>query len=99
MTSPLAICCRHAFVRGRVQGVAYRWSAADRARELGITGWVRNLSDGRVEAWLEGCSADVEAMLAWMRIGPPAARTDELQVTESEPKGATAFEILKTAHG
>jgi len=73
---------RHAFVRGTVQGVAFRWYARERARELGLVGWIRNLEDGRVEAWIEGDSGAVDEMLAWLRRGPPAARVAGVEVVE-----------------
>lgn len=90
--------CRHVFARGRVQGVAYRWSTAEQARRLNLDGWVRNLSDGRVEAWLEGPIADIEAMMHWMASGPPAAQVDELTVHKADAREARGFEIRDTAH-
>jgi acylphosphatase len=77
----------HLTVTGRVQGVYYRASAAQRARELGLAGWVRNLPDGGVEALAEGPRADLEAFVAWCRRGPPAARVDALDASWSAPAG------------
>jgi acylphosphatase len=70
----------HLLVSGRVQGVAFRAYTEDEARRLGVTGWVRNLPDGRVEAEAEGERAFVEALVAWCRRGPPAARVDHVEV-------------------
>ena len=84
---------RHVFVRGTVQGVAVRWRAQQRARELGLAGWIRNLPDGRVEAWIEGESAAVEPMLAWLRRGPPAARVEDVEVSDAQASGAVRFEV------
>lgn len=67
-------------VSGRVQGVAFRQSAADEARRLGVNGWVRNLRDGRVEAEAEGERAAVDALVRWCHAGPPAARVDRVEV-------------------
>ena len=86
---------RHAIVRGTVQGVAFRWYAKERARELGLAGWIRNLEDGRVEAWIEGDSGAVEEMLAWLRRGPPAARVTGLEVVEETASGAERFEVRR----
>lgn len=74
-------------ITGRVQGVWYRGATEQEARKLGLDGWVRNLPDGSVEALVEGPPDAVHALVAWCRIGPPAARVlDVAQV--SEPVGA-----------
>jgi acylphosphatase len=89
----MSIVCRHVFVSGRVQGVAFRYYARQRANELGLGGWVRNLVDGRVEAWLEGDGNAVGTMLDWLRRGPPAARVTGMEVLETEPRGLQAFRV------
>ena len=71
---------RHLVVTGRVQGVGYRDALCAQAERLGVAGWVRNRSDGSVEAVLQGAEADVEAVISWARRGPPAARVAEIKV-------------------
>jgi len=66
-------------VKGEVQGVGYRYALRDEAQRLGITGWVRNRSDGTVEALLQGDDAALERLIAWARRGPGLARVAELQ--------------------
>src|SRR5262249_18640506 len=68
--SPLV---RRIVVSGRVQGVGFRYALADEARARGVDGWVRNLRDGTVEAVLAGTQPSVDAVIAWARVGPPAA--------------------------
>jgi acylphosphatase len=86
----------HAIVSGRVQGVSYRATAADEARQLGVRGWVRNLPDGKVELEAEGDDHQVAALLAWCERGPPAARVSGVAVTELPPTSAeTAFSIVR----
>jgi len=75
---------RRAFVSGRVQGVYFRASTRDRARELGVTGHARNLADGRVEVLACGPVTAVEQLCAWLWQGPPAARVDAV-VVETVP--------------
>ena len=70
---------------GRVQGVAFRASAVDEAREIGLTGWVRNLPDGSVELEAQGDDAQVAALLAWCDHGPPAARVTGVVVEDRAP--------------
>jgi len=72
---------------GRVQGVFYRQATADEARRLGLRGWVRNLPDGRVEAEAEGARAALEALLAFCRRGPPAARVEGVEVEWLDHRG------------
>ncbi len=79
------------FVEGRVQGVSFRYYTWQEATRLGISGWVRNLADGRVEGVYEGPRAAVEDMLAWTRRGPLLARVDAMAVHDAEPKGEQGF--------
>jgi acylphosphatase len=80
-------------VTGRVQGVSFRYYAEHEARRLGVTGWVRNEPDGSVAAHVEGEPQAVDAMVEWLRQGPPAARVDRVHVGEAGPTGATSFEV------
>ena len=74
----------HVHISGRVQGVFFRAETQRVAQGFNITGWVRNMADGRVEAAFVGDDADIDKMLAWCHIGPSAARVDEV-LTEEEP--------------
>ena len=77
----------HVFISGRVQGVFFRGSAKDEAKRLGLTGWVRNMPDGRVEAVFEGDEGLVESMVSWCRKGPSYSRVDDVEVTTEEYRG------------
>lgn len=66
-------------VRGRVQGVFFRQSTVERARALGIAGWVRNREDGNVEGLASGAPESLEQLRAWLRHGPPAARVEDVE--------------------
>jgi acylphosphatase len=71
---------RHILVSGRVQGVFFRASTRDVAREAGCTGWVRNLDDGRVEAEVQGPAEAVDRVVAHCRSGPSQARVESVEV-------------------
>jgi acylphosphatase len=92
MTGPRRV---RVIVRGRVQGVFFRATCADRARAAGVAGSVRNLPDGRVEAVFEGPPAAVEALMAWCRVGPPHATVDAVEITEETPSGAEGFTVVR----
>ena len=84
---------RRVRVHGRVQGVGFRWSTREAARRAGVGGAVRNLPDGTVEAEVEGAPDAVDAMLAFLREGPPAALVTGVDVEEVPPRGETAFDV------
>lgn len=84
---------RHVTVLGRVQGVGFRWATGARATDLGITGYVRNLPDGSVEVEAQGSPEQVDAMLEWLRAGPPFARVEGMDVSERELVRETGFDI------
>ena len=81
-------------VRGRVQGVGFRWQAQLRARQLGVMGWVRNTSSGLVEVHLEGQQEAVESLLDWLAVGPPSAHVTGLEVVSAEPIQPRSFQVL-----
>ncbi|MFA4915683.1 MAG: acylphosphatase [Syntrophales bacterium] len=74
----------HIFISGKVQGVFFRANTQEAAVSFNLTGWVRNIRDGRVEAVFEGQAKDVDAMLEWCKKGPPFARVTDVEVI-SEP--------------
>jgi len=81
-------------IRGRVQGVYFRISTREEALARGVSGWVRNLTDGSVEMVAQGERPAVESLLAWCRQGPPRARVDEVLVQWEEAGGGLAgFEV------
>lgn len=81
-------------VGGRVQGVAYRYFAERYASRLGVTGWVRNLPDGRVEVLAEGTEPRIETFLARLEGGPALARVDSFEVSREAATGEfSAFRI------
>ena len=83
----------HVVVRGSVQGVGFRVSAASRARSLALGGWVRNLPDGRVEAVFEGPRERVLSMVDWCRRGPTGAWVDGIDVVDEPPSGERQFSV------
>lgn len=84
----------HVWIRGRVQGVFFRASVQEEASKRGLKGWVRNLSDGRVEAVFEGDDKEVEGMLSWCHSGSPLSRVDHVDIQEEPFRGEPEkFEI------
>ena len=83
----------HVFVNGAVQGLGFRQAIADKANEQGVTGWVRNLKDGRVEAVLEGPRDEVYRVVGLCRAGPKGARVDGVQVDREPPRNEKTFKI------
>jgi len=77
----------HVLVSGRVQGVFFRQNTLERAKALGLKGWVRNTKDGKVEAVFEGEKEKIERILEWMKKGPPLARVDGLEIEWENFKG------------
>lgn len=78
---------------GRVQGVFFRDTVRNAAEREGVAGWVRNTSDGTVEAVLEGDAAAVERVIALSREGPPAAEVDAVEVFDEPDEGLTGFRV------
>ncbi len=84
---------RRVVIEGLVQGVWFRDTCQREARTLGITGWVRNRADGRVEAVFEGPIDDVLTMVNWCQVGPERARVDAIEVYEEHVVGERGFKI------
>lgn len=84
----------HLIISGRVQGVSFRYATRREAEHLGVTGWVRNLPDGNVEAVVEGEESKVDELTAWCHQGPPAARVDRVDIRREPYEGKfKRFEI------
>ncbi|MBR7835777.1 acylphosphatase [Actinospica durhamensis] len=80
-------------VSGRVQGVSFRDACRRKAIEHRVSGWVRNRADGGVEAVFEGAPGAVQAMVAWSRLGPPAATVEQIELHQEAPSGLDGFTI------
>ena len=86
--------CRRYVVRGRVQGVGFRWFVEREAATLGIAGWVRNNFDGTVEVLAMGTREQLLQLRARLRAGPRAARVDDVEESEAAPvQGLKSFRI------
>jgi acylphosphatase len=89
--------CRRFFVSGRVQGVFYRDSTRREAQALGLTGWVRNLFDGRVEVFACGAEPQLETLAKWLEIGPEYAKVTNIKVIiEKNTPVPDTFDVLPT---
>ncbi len=85
---------RRILVSGRVQDVFFRDTCQRVAREAGVTGWAKNLANGRVEVVLEGGADSVGRVEAWCAEGPPAGRVDSVEATDETVTGVTGFDVL-----
>jgi acylphosphatase len=89
-----AVEARRFVIRGRVQGVGFRWFVEREAHILGIAGWVRNNADGGVEVLAQGTREQISGLRSRLREGPRAARVDEVEESEAKPAaGISSFRI------
>ena len=89
----MSTIARHVSVTGRVQGVFFRAWSRDEAAKLGVTGWVRNCPDGRVDLHIEGDSGAVEQMTQRLHRGSPGAKVDDVHLWDVEPCDFDDFEV------
>ncbi len=83
------------FVKGKVQGVFFRQALKVMAKTHNVSGWVKNLKNGRVEAILEGEDLDVSSMVEWCHRGPANARVEDIEIRNEKYKGEfSKFEVL-----
>jgi len=83
----------HLLISGQVQGVGFRAKTQRQAETLGVSGWVANLPDGRVEVVIEGQAALVEQLVDWCRSGPAHATVIDVQLDQESPAGESSFSI------
>lgn len=93
VSGPASRVGRRVLVSGDVQGVFFRDTCRRMAQRGGVDGWVRNLSDGRVEAWFEGDHTAVQQLVDWTHVGPPRARVENVEVSEERPTGERGFRL------
>ena len=82
-------------ITGKVQGVSFRAALLDKARELGLRGFVRNQPEGSVYAEVEGDEDLINTLIAWCHKGPPGARVERIEVSTGSPKAFEGFEVMK----
>jgi len=85
--------CAHLIVSGRVQGVFFRANVRNKANELGLKGYAKNLPDGNVEVVAEGDEEKLEELIEFMRKGPGVANIENIKITHKEPENFKNFEI------
>jgi acylphosphatase len=88
---------RHLTIRGRVQGVGFRYHMHEEATRLGVAGWVRNRRDGNVEALVQGDAPAVEAVIAWAHRGPRSAQVTSVEVKDEAIGDYASFDTRSTA--
>jgi len=91
---PPAVECVRLMISGHVQGVYYRASCRAEAERLGLSGWVRNTRDGRVEALVEGPREATERLIDWCREGPAFAHVTGIEVRREEPANLRGFNVI-----
>ena len=91
----MARICKHGYVSGRVQGVYFRQATAQQAERLDLDGWVRNLTDGRVEVLFEGDEAAVAELASWLEQGPQAAEVTALELQDQALQGVAGFIVRR----
>ena len=89
----MAEVARHVRIYGQVQGVFFRAWIREHADKLGVTGWIRNCPDGRVEAHVEGEEAAVDQIVERLRRGPPSAHVDDVRLWDVDPCDFDDFEV------
>ena len=89
----MTMVCKRALVDGKVQGVWFRGSTREQAIALGITGYAKNLPDGRVEVVMCGGEGDIETLSVWLKKGPPLAVVKSLEISALEPQQFQGFEV------
>jgi acylphosphatase len=85
----------HLWITGKVQGVFYRASAAELAKQLHLNGWIKNAPGGAVEATVNGSDEAVATFVAWCRQGPEQAQVDDVLVTPKPDDGLRGFQIFR----
>jgi acylphosphatase len=83
----------HVYIKGKVQGVFFRANTKEQAEKQNVQGWVRNMSDGRVEALFEGDPDAVDAMISWCHKGPELSFVEKVTVQQISPIGCSEFKI------
>ncbi len=91
----MVIIAKRCVIFGHVQGVSYRASTCQKAREIGISGWVRNLSDGTVECLVQGSKDQVTEMTHWLRQGPVPSNVTDVQCYDEEPADLDSFRVTR----
>lgn len=94
-SAPQELIRAHVFISGKVQGVGYRYSTLHQAKLFGVSGWVQNLFDSRVEAVFEGSGEAVQAMIHWCHQGPLSAVVQDVAVDYETPEGLRGFEVRR----
>lgn len=89
----------HIHITGKVQGVGFRHFTVQNARRLGVSGWVKNLSDGRVEGVFEGDETDVDTLVDRCREGPRAAQVEEVEMKEENESARDSFSSFSVRYG
>lgn len=86
---------KHLLIKGKVQGVFYRASAKKKAEQIAIRGWVKNTSEGHVEAMITGSDQQIKDFVQWSKSGPDKASVDKVQVNDHEFEEFDSFRILR----